>query len=43
MVNCFEDEYPYDYDEIFKVSPICNEFRIYDYKKTWWLKEDRSE
>lgn len=38
-----EDEYPYNYDEILKVSPICNEFRIYDYKKTWWLKEDKSE
>ena len=38
-----EDEYPYNYDEIFKISPICNEFRLYDYKKTWWLKEDKSE
>ncbi len=38
-----EYEYEYNYDETFKVSPISNEFHLSDYKKTWWLKADKSE
>lgn len=38
-----ETHYEYNRDEIFKISPILNEISLYDYKKTWWLKENHEE
>lgn len=42
-LNCYREEEVYNYIGIGKFTTIYHNFKIKNYKKTWWLKEDKSE